>query len=358
MVPARWYFCPKGALPWKGIHGAESSVWLRTGEVNYDWGEVWPRGPWDRGLNPGYRGLCYVGERHWFDDGQLPADILTRPAPAWAACCRVEPAAGSLLLGGGATAIAVPVAGSSAGSSGGAVEPVIPPLVVMDTAAGDLLLGGGATAIAVVAGAGSYSSAGATVDHAVATGGLVLGGGATALAVVHGAGSASSGGSSATATVGLGITTGGLLLGGGATALAVAHGAGGGSSGGSSGGSGGGLLTSCPACPSGAAAEWTYTLVGLTNTSLCTDCPALNTTWTLLYAGACTWAVSYTVCGAPNATTLTVTSLLVTLAFGFTGAFYSATNDGWDCQSPITLTLGPPPTSCASWPATLTIYPV
>jgi hypothetical protein len=75
LVPARWYFCAPGAKVFPGPHGCEASPWWKPGEDDEDWGEVWPRGAWDRGLNPGYLGQCYVGQRDWFTTGRLPAGI-------------------------------------------------------------------------------------------------------------------------------------------------------------------------------------------------------------------------------------------------------------------------------------------
>lgn len=113
LLPARWYFCADGAKPFPFAHGGEASPWLKTsmGEVNAAWGEVTPyptdpnanfsRGL-DRGLNPGYRGQCYIGDPQWFIDGQLPAGILTQPPPPMAGCCQAPPAAssGAIVLAG------------------------------------------------------------------------------------------------------------------------------------------------------------------------------------------------------------------------------------------------------------------
>lgn len=112
--PARWYFCAKGAKLFPSPHGAEASPWLKNYEVNADWGEVTPyptdptasasRGV-DRGLNPGYPGLCFVGQPQWFVDGQLPPGILQKQPPPFPACCKPTPArsSGGIVLSGQAT---------------------------------------------------------------------------------------------------------------------------------------------------------------------------------------------------------------------------------------------------------------
>lgn len=116
VVPARWLFCAPGAKYFPSPHGGEASVWLQNFEVNREWGEVtpWPQDPippttWrilDRGINPGYAGLCYVGERQWFNDGRLPADILSRPVTPFPECCFPTPAVsgGGIVIGGTALA--------------------------------------------------------------------------------------------------------------------------------------------------------------------------------------------------------------------------------------------------------------
>jgi hypothetical protein len=115
--PARWYFCSPGAKRFPFAHGAEASVWLKNAEVNQAWGEVTPyptdptadaiRGI-DRGLNPGYPGVCYKGDPQWFVDGMLPAHVLDGPPPPFDQCCMPgqAKASGGLLLRGTAVASA------------------------------------------------------------------------------------------------------------------------------------------------------------------------------------------------------------------------------------------------------------
>jgi hypothetical protein len=111
--PARFYWCLSTAKLFPFAHGCESSVWLKNYEINDQWGEVTPyptdsrsftlRGL-DRGLNPGYPGLCFIGQDSWFVDGMLPAGILDGPIPPMPVCCRPPPAkaTGGLILGGSA----------------------------------------------------------------------------------------------------------------------------------------------------------------------------------------------------------------------------------------------------------------
>lgn len=78
VVPARWFFCDDGAKFFSGEHGCEASPWLKSHEVNTDWGEIEGTKTLDRGVNPGYTGQCSHGDAQWFVDGKLPADIYTR----------------------------------------------------------------------------------------------------------------------------------------------------------------------------------------------------------------------------------------------------------------------------------------
>jgi len=116
LFPARWYFSPPGAQVFRQPHGAESSMYLDNGDVNYEWGEVTPHRVdrsstyhmhYDRGANPCYTGQAQVGQDQWFIDGQLPADILTgEPPPFCPACnpCVPYQAQGGLVIGGTAAA--------------------------------------------------------------------------------------------------------------------------------------------------------------------------------------------------------------------------------------------------------------
>lgn len=92
IYPARWYFCDPQAQLFPNPHGAESSAWLKQYETNLEWGEDGTQTKWDRGVNPGYPGLCSVGDPQWFVDGQLPADFLSGPLPEVPACCGYLPA--------------------------------------------------------------------------------------------------------------------------------------------------------------------------------------------------------------------------------------------------------------------------
>jgi hypothetical protein len=80
---------------------------LNNAEANEEWGEITPvsidrnseyHNRNSRGLNSGYPGQCYTGDRSWFYDGRLPADILEGPPPPFSDCCLP----GGLVLGGSA----------------------------------------------------------------------------------------------------------------------------------------------------------------------------------------------------------------------------------------------------------------
>lgn len=93
LLPARWFFCAPGALPFPGEHGAEASPWLKDYEVNDDWGEVKGTKILDKGINPGYPGQCNVGDPQWFVDGQLPAELGVWKDPVLTPCCGYVPSA-------------------------------------------------------------------------------------------------------------------------------------------------------------------------------------------------------------------------------------------------------------------------
>jgi hypothetical protein len=91
LVPARWFFCAPGAPAFPSPHGAEAGPWLRDNEVNEEWGEVSGPKILDKGVNPGYQGLCHLGADQWFIDGELPANVLAGPTPAIPLCCQLVP---------------------------------------------------------------------------------------------------------------------------------------------------------------------------------------------------------------------------------------------------------------------------
>jgi hypothetical protein len=91
IFPARWFFCDPDAQHFPNPHGAEASPWLKDGEVNDDWGDDGTLRKLDRGINPGYPGVCSVGNPQWFIDGQLPADFLSGPQSVTPPCCGHTP---------------------------------------------------------------------------------------------------------------------------------------------------------------------------------------------------------------------------------------------------------------------------
>jgi hypothetical protein len=100
VVPARWYFAPKGAKLFKGASIFASQVWAKIGEESAPGpGEISRDRVWDRGLNPGYLGKCTVGEPSWFASGELPAGVLDPPIPALPDCCRQGHLCGAVIGG-------------------------------------------------------------------------------------------------------------------------------------------------------------------------------------------------------------------------------------------------------------------
>lgn len=93
VYPARWFFCDPNALIFPSPHGAEASPWLKSFEVNQEWGEVAPYRGLDRGINPGYPGQCFVGDPQWFIDGHVPATLGVWIPPFVTPCCGHVPGA-------------------------------------------------------------------------------------------------------------------------------------------------------------------------------------------------------------------------------------------------------------------------
>jgi len=329
LAPARWYFCPPGAKHFPYAHGNEASPWWKPGEDNGGWGEVWPRGRWDRGLNPGYTGRCFVGERDWFLHGHLPA------------CCFQPPirGEGGLLLGGSA------VVAAHIGPHG----------------TGGLVLGGSAAAYAFfpAIGTGGLILGGSGVPHeklpAVGTGGLILGGsgvGHERLPAV-GTGGLILGGSGVPHEKLPAIGTGGLVLGGSGSGTEIVP-SGSGSGSGSSG------PGPCSFCSGGAAAaEFTFTPVGITNGS-CSNCANLDQLTTLRYFAACEWvATTPTVCTGAQFWTLTYDGTTIRLVHTALVSVYTLAVAAWDCKSTRTLNnSGGGNTLCKTPPSTIKITPV
>lgn len=250
IFPARWFFCNPGAKVFPGGHGCEASPWLSNYERNDAWGEVTPyptdpgasysRGL-DRGQNPGYAGQCFVGDPSWFVDGELPADILSRPTFSLPPCCFVPPveSQGGLCVTGTAVASG-PFGASSVGGlaiggtalpsgpkgyhsagglalTGSAIAPT-PPRWVSDT---PLVLGGSGRPV----GPPGYASYGGIVlggkslpwsFNAISLGGLAIGGRGSPVGTPSwiSRGPLVLGGSARTPTTPIARTVGGLAIGG------------------------------------------------------------------------------------------------------------------------------------------------
>ena len=127
----------------------------------------------------------------------------------------------------------------------------------------------------------------------------------------------------------------------------------------------GDFIDGCDVCPNGAARQFSLPLSGVAN-GTCSDCNNLNQTFTLDYAGGCSWSASldFICIGHTVEFSMTVVSsseVTLTILDAASGqdAFYQASSLGWDCKSPLTLTLTSNSfTECTNLPAHITIYPV
>lgn len=89
IVPARWFFAPKGAKEFAYPNAFVSNVWAKPGEESAPGpGEIDRKRVWDPGGAAGYQGQCFLGDPEWFATGQLPAGVLNPPIPFFPGCCR------------------------------------------------------------------------------------------------------------------------------------------------------------------------------------------------------------------------------------------------------------------------------
>lgn len=305
IVPARWYFCERGAKAFPGLHGAEASPWLKQWETNDDWGEVTPEGfyrKFDKGQNHGYAGQCFVGDRRWFTDGQLPQSVLSMPPVIpLPDCCNPKMAFGSgqLILQGTATPYQRPV-------------PV---------GTGQLILRG--------------------TSHPFQPGRLILGGGGDPFQVPYPPPP---------------LLGGQLILQGTGTpfqsppppapspsyysGIPIPE------------------TPECGSCPDGAAVQYSFTPAGVTDGE-CTGCAALNQPFTLTHATACRWLSQfYLYCSNPSQVwELDIRDDAVVLSSGVT-MIYSVPRGAWDCLTPLALTRQTVDAGCLGLPDTLTLTPV
>ncbi len=117
ITPIIWYKAPKGARRFPHPSFINSRVWSQEHQLDGPcWGERgFPR-TWNKGINPGFKGQHYVGQREWFETGELPASVLTDPLPIVSEFCCTPPAANQavLVLQGSAIGAALPVQPSAA----------------------------------------------------------------------------------------------------------------------------------------------------------------------------------------------------------------------------------------------------
>ncbi len=117
-------------------------------------------------------------------------------------------------------------------------------------------------------------------------------------------------------------------------------------------------------CPDGAAFAYSFSLSGI-STVLCLDCPTINGTQTVTYAGVdCHWSGrgTGTFCGSSVVYDMSINSVAVDITFSGPGGgsfLYSAPSAGWDCKSAIALALiTSDNTFCSGWPSSITLNPV
>jgi hypothetical protein len=299
----RYYRAPEGAnkLPYRSVffHGQFHNYDIKP----YPVGETGHPRHWDRGINPGYKGIAPIGEPSWYETGQFPDDILTRPLPPIPASCCTPPAqlTGQIVVGGNFVS-----------------NVSLPALFT-----GGMVLGGD------LIGSGGFP--------ARLRGGLVLGGVfATNFDLP--------------AKLAGGFVLGGTLRPQMSTGPAP----------GPYSGSGSGFFDEfgCMACPDGAASVYTFPLSGLSNGS-CMDCGNLNGLVTLTYVGGCQWQSGQVVaCGVASHYLLNIASGSVTVnLIGPAGLTWSRSITGWDCLSPLTLPRTDASGACTGVPSSITLTP-
>ena len=295
----RWFRAAADAKVFPTPHCFFSRTWTNQYTEPWPTGELDPRQVWDRGDNPGYPGQDFLGDPAWFAGSPLPAGVLTDPTPPLPAYCCAPPQMADIgfILG----LMAVPGSPMPAVAQGGVVlggraGPPVPAL------RGGIVLG-------CTGEAESY-------PPARLAGGIVLGG--------VGRGQMASGPSPGYSSP--------------------------------SGSSGGGDITGCSFCPSGAAAQFQFTLSGISN-SLCAVCAGFNATWTVTYSSGCNWTGGPVPVCAPagSSIVLTITSSTVSLLCG--PFMWSASSSGWNCLSPITLSTGLSIPACHGGPLSVVVSP-
>jgi hypothetical protein len=304
------------------INSYVSNVYAKPGEESAPGpGEINRYRKWSDGTNPGYRGLCFLGDPEWYRTGQLPADVLAGPIPPLPYCCGGvgAPSLGGLILGGSAS---FPGLWPAMGSGG-------------------LVLGGSA----------SFP----TLWPAPASGGLILGGSASfpGLWPAMGSGGVVLGGLATFPTLWPPFGSGGFVFGGSAGASMF------GSSGSGSGsGGGGGETMGCLHCPDGAAAQYGFNAGALTN-GAASNCAAASGLQQVTYAGGCIWiGPQIDIGGFSTAWQLTIGVTQVQVFLLGTGLVYSVARGAWDCLTPLGVPLETAGVECVPSMSSVTISPV
>jgi len=110
----RWFYAPEGAKLFPEWHLFGSEVWnVDHTQPDPPIGERRGKKPWSNGVNPGYVGQCFRGERDWYSAG-VPAAALDEPVAPMDPCCRVTRPGGVALDGGAEVAYGTTIAGGLA----------------------------------------------------------------------------------------------------------------------------------------------------------------------------------------------------------------------------------------------------
>jgi hypothetical protein len=299
-APVRWYLTAADAKYMPGGTCYYSRIWLQEDEVPIGGpGETTDRKGYSPKTAEGYRGQCHLGETSWYHDGQLPADILTRPPQSpLPGCCNP-----SLMYGVGQIILQGTATPYQSGQPVGHGQLVLRGIGWPFQAGRIVLAGFGRP----------YQSP--YPPPPPATGQLVLQGTAIPYQIP--------------------LASPSYYYGSGTPET-----------------------DGCSACPDGAAVQYRFSLAGISN-GVCTDCANLDGDVTVTWVGGCTWqSPGVSVCGQPPVPwVLTIGASTIDLD-GPISLIYHASRGGWDCLSPLLMPIlfsGP---ACVGYPGSVTLTPV
>lgn len=296
----RWYKAPDGAKQLPIPNAILADPWEAQHEA---WGIpvghwLGPR-KWDRGLNTGgYKGLCFVGRPEWYRTLDLPVDVLGLDAPPLPDCCRRNPAtsSGAIILSSASHVDRPPLPASSSGAL----------ILSSQSPAGPPYAGGSSGPIILA----SATVVNLPPQPALPSGAIILG---SIPSPLPSPSPSASGGGQFPETDG------------------------------------------CPACPDGAASIYEIATPPASE-GTCGDCSAFAGVWKVRWQVGCIWeGTGPSLCGQTNTFwSLTISPTRVDLLGSF--ANYAAIRAGWDCLSPLTLTLLGGGSGCV-WPVFVTLTP-